>query len=100
MVNPASVKIFGKVYTIEENNEIADDGDYGQCNHRKQQIFYCSGQHHDQVRDTILHEIIHAIDHGINFGLKEEQVHGLACAIYCMFKDNPELLNWMFKGGD
>lgn len=65
-MNFKTIRILGKTYSIREDIELHDDGKFGLCNHRKQEITVYPDQHEDQIRDTILHESIHAIDYGIS----------------------------------
>jgi len=91
-----TLKILGKNYTVDQDEDLSDEDKGGLTNNRKQTITYIE-QHHDQLRDTLLHECLHVLDYGLALDLKEEQVHSLACGIYALLKDNPQFAKWLLE---
>lgn len=96
IIFPGTLNILGKHWSVEwvENPDDfsdSEDGD-GETIFRTQTIRIKEKQHFDAERDTLVHEIFHAIDNNMQLGLKEKQVHRLACAFYGVMRSNPDLV--------
>jgi len=95
------VTINEKVFSISEYtiDDIATQGNaaHGYMLQKNQAICYNSGQHLQQIKDTILHEILHGIDFDSQLNMSETQVHALATNLLALFwnEDNKALTNWL-----
>jgi len=62
-------------------------------------IYYAKNQHRADLVDTILHEILHGALRVSNVKLQqrkeEEVVNKLSSVLLRMFRDNPELTEWL-----
>lgn len=94
---PFSVRVLGKVFLIAfiPQNPLSNDETFGHCDMAKQVINIHDGLTPTEEADTVLHEVIHAIDETIGTGLTEHQVHHLACGLFGVFQDNPELAEYL-----
>lgn len=95
---PQTVKIGGFVWSVEENEKVAAEGNvYGSTHHTKQRIFLEPNETPQKKEQTLLHEILHAIWHQTGLGkrfigdqskIEEEIVHALSMSLYQVLKDN------------
>lgn len=81
-----SLDILGKHYQIEWVDELDDA--LGITYSSKQLIKMVKDLPVDTERETLLHEVIHAVEDGMGLNLTEAQVHGLACGLYAVLKNN------------
>lgn len=93
------VRIFGKTYLVRPLAKPSVHlQDIAGANYPKHGIIeYDSEQKADQLQDTLLHEMIHVLDYDMQLELSERQVHCLASGIICLMKDNPTLIERLFK---
>lgn len=93
---PGTLNVLGKHWPVEwvvDTDDFSDQTDsYGECIFTKQLIRVKNGLPFDCERDTLIHETFHAIDHELQLGLKEKQVHRLACAFYAVMRSNPDFV--------
>lgn len=54
-----------------------------------------SGQQKLLEADTLLHEAIHVLDEIFQLNMTERHVYCLAGGLFALFRDNPELLNYV-----
>lgn len=96
---PGTLNILGKRWPVEwvsNPDDFSDSTDgCGETVYAKQTIRIKEGQHFDAERDTLVHEPFHAIDHELQLGLKEKQIHRLACAFYQVMRANPDYVAYL-----
>jgi hypothetical protein len=87
-----SVYVMGKNYKIIPTTHITELGltEFAKC-----EITIATEADPQQVKDSVLHEIIHAIDLELKLDMEERQVHCMATALLALFKDNPELVEFL-----
>lgn len=85
-----SLNILGKTFKIEWLAELQDA--LGETHTNRQLIKMQKGMPPDTEQETLLHEVIHAVDESLALGMTEGQVHGLACGLFAVFKDNNSTL--------
>lgn len=85
-----SLNILGKTFKVEWVDEL--DGAVGETYTHKQLIRMQKGTPPDTERETLLHEVIHAVDESLALHMTEAQVHGLACGLYAVLRDNEQAL--------
>lgn len=99
IVFPSTLNILGKRWPVEwvaNPDEFSDSEDgCGETDFRKQTIRIKENQVFDAERDTLIHEPFHAIDNELQLGLKEKQVHRLACAFYQVMRANPDYVAYL-----
>lgn len=93
------INIGGFDYTVEENNDIAEQGSlFGSTHHNSQKIFIKPNTTKQQKTATLIHEVMHVI--WFNTGLRsrdnireheEEIIDALSNGIYQVLKDNKGL---------
>lgn len=99
MTIPATIKIGGFQWTVEENDKVANEGGvYGSTHHTKQRIFLEPNETQQKKEQTFLHEVMHAIwdNSGLSKRYKrdkdgdieEEIMHALSNGLYQVLKDN------------
>jgi len=100
---PKKFKLAGKVWTIQYDDRLDDDGELGNCVGYNCKIAYGidATKNHQQFRDTILHECMHAIcyETGLAFELKEDDikvdeemiVRRMSTFTLALFRDNAKL---------
>lgn len=93
----ASVRVIGKTYTVRLVNKSPLDKDSGECDERSQTITVNEDQTEEAMQDTLLHEVIHAIDHTLDAGMEERQVRLLATGLIAVFRDNPDLAEYVTR---
>lgn len=94
---PEKVKVLYKEYTIEEQENLHDDGTdlYGQVHYLPEKILLNIDSSDEQKKATLIHELIHALDEMYCIKLEENLVEKLGTAMYMLIRDNPN----MFGGG-
>lgn len=99
MIFPGTLNIMGKHWVVEwvaNTDDFSDSTDAcGETVYAKQIIRIKEHQTFDSERDTLIHEPFHAIDHELQLGLKEKQIHRLACAFYGMMRANPDFVAYL-----
>jgi hypothetical protein len=96
MIIPSQIKIGGFQWTIEQQMDVAREGDiYGSTHHTSQKIFLDPTMPRQKLEQTLLHEIMHAIwwQSGIERGsedkkLEERVIHALSMGLYQVLQDN------------
>jgi hypothetical protein len=91
-----NVKIGNQTYVIFEV-ECVDKHDSlaGQIKFLESEIRILQDLPHDLKQETILHEVIHGIENFFDLDLEEEEVKMLGRGLTMVFKDNPELLEYL-----
>lgn len=103
---PTRIRVLGKVYSIEETENVQGGEDHevlsGHCAPLLCHIQVSTEQHIQQIRDSLLHELLHAIwsESGLCCTIGEERieehlVHTLASAILALLRDNPALVRYL-----
>ena len=95
---PKTLKIGGFIWTVEESEKIANEGNvFGSTHSRKQRIFLEPNESRQKKEHTLIHEIMHALwwQAGLNSRYKkdenkfeEEIVDALSNGLYQVLKDN------------
>ena len=97
---PSSIRIGPYDIAIAVKDRINDDDDVGEYNHG-QSICLRTNQYNPMFAvDTVLHEVGHALYKcsGLDDGSSEESViTALASGWTQVFRDNPELLSWLYR---
>lgn len=93
---PTSVRVAGKVYTLDPiaQNGLGSDR-AGEANHKKLTITYDTSWAPCQQRDTVLHEVLHCCEAAAGIELEEQHIASLATLLYAVMRDNPELVKWL-----
>jgi len=81
-VGPLSYKV------TSEPHIAAEDGHYGECNHRRLTISIDSGAHPDRQRQTLVHESLEAINDQYSVGLSHDQIERLEGPLFALYSDN------------
>lgn len=93
---PTKVHVCGKPYVIRLTRKLgADAENLGVTSFSSQDIEVLAGQAPQCERDTVLHEITHVIDLSLALGMKERQVHAVACAMLDVLRSNPQLVRYL-----
>lgn len=90
---PPSIKIIGKVYTVEPVPEL--DEECGLCYDVKQLIKISEELPQELSQDTLLHEVMHAVDYQMHINMKERQISAMASGLIAVFKENPEFVKYI-----
>ena len=94
---PKKIKIGGFIWTIEENQDVALEGNmFGSTHYRTQKLFLEKESTQQKKEQCLLHEIMHAIwwQTGLNERYKEKReieeeiIQTLSNGIYQVLKDN------------
>lgn len=96
---PKKLRIGGFVWTVEESEKVAAEGNvYGSTHHTKQRFFLEPNENLQKKEQVLLHEVLHAIWHQTGLGkryasdaekkMEEEIVHALSMGLYQVIKDN------------
>ena len=95
---PKKIKIRAFVYTVTENQDVANEGNvFGSTHLRRQKIFIEPSETQQKKEHTFIHEIIHAVWNQIGLNtrvnkdnpkLEEEIIDGLSHGLYQVLKDN------------
>ena len=90
------VRILGHDYMVrfDPKDQIRQDRT-GSCNSFLGEIVVAPMATPSQQRDVFIHECIEAINFNLELELKHPQIASLACALYQIFADNPEVLDWI-----
>ncbi len=91
------VRVFGSVYKIHRVEHVDSDGCVGMFEPAKESIKIKKDQAPFEEVDTLLHEIIHACEYKAGKPYSEDWVRPVATGLTGVFKDNPELLDWIKK---
>ena len=91
---PSTLRILGKTFALKPipDSEFHVNGNAGRMDFSRQIIWLDMAQEDDQIGDTLLHEAIHALDYSLTLDFSEKQTHALACGLYALFADNPDLV--------
>ena len=92
---PATLRILGKQWEIEEVDEIHDA--FGLCHKPKLKIQIEKDLKESLKLDIIIHEVMHAIDWSMNTKITEEQNTALATGLTAVFIDNPKFVEMLWK---
>jgi hypothetical protein len=94
MIN--KVKIGNQTYVINEVLCVDKrDSLAGQIKFLESEIRILHDLPHDLKQETVLHEVVHGIENFFDLDLEEEEVKQLARGLTMVFKDNPELLEYL-----
>lgn len=94
---PKELKIGGFVWIIEDNKDIAHEGQcFGSTHSYSQKIFLDPGQKEEKKQHTVIHEAMHAIWWQSGLGvrykntkdLEEEVISAVSMGLYQVLKDN------------
>jgi hypothetical protein len=69
----------------------AEDGHYGDCNHRQLTIRIDSGADPERQAQTLMHEALEAINDQYHVKLGHDQIEQLEGALFALLRDNPEV---------
>ena len=98
MALPKSFKLFGRTWALMFKP--MDDA-WGKCHRSLAAITIAPEQTPWEERDTVLHELGHAVlkAQGREYGGKTEElyVQALATGFLHLFRDNPDLVTYLFK---
>lgn len=96
---PESLKINGLVYKVRTDNDVALDAAkaWGFTVMSKQEISIDSTATSARQQKTLCHELLHAIEDRDmeEFQLNERKITSLAVSLFQVFKDNPDLLDYL-----
>lgn len=94
---PNKIKIGGFIWSIEQSEKVANEGNaFGSTHMRKQRIFIEPSENQQKKEHTLIHEIMHAIwwQSGLIERFKEtknaeeEVIQAMAHGMYQVLKDN------------
>lgn len=75
LVVPKQIKIGAHTYKIKlDSNSLEDQGDYGSCNHRLQEILINRKRPPSQKLEVFLHECLHMIKNIYGISLEEAEI--------------------------
>jgi hypothetical protein len=92
-----TIKICSVDYQVIEKPSIEMPDLLGLCHSSIQQIWLCESNTEETNKNTLLHEALHTISHSYDLELSERQVSVTATAIIALFRDNPELIDYILK---
>lgn len=91
---PNKIKIGGKIYTVEETNDLrlGSLNCSAECDYQDLKIrlvpYTCEGK----KQADFIHEVIHAIADNLGYKQQDEQaIEAFAQALYAVIIDNPEM---------
>lgn len=103
-LRPSSIRIMGREFEVDFRDEGDMNGDLGMCDVTECLITVQEGQHEVEEVDTVLHEAMHGLFYLLDFDLsakkEEEIVRRLSTGLIQVFKDNPELLTYIYMAGN
>lgn len=94
---PKRLKIGGFIWSVEENDKVAKEGNaYGSTHHTSQSIYLDPTATQQKKEHTLIHEAMHSIwwQSGLNDRYKktpeieEEVIQAMAHGLYQVLKDN------------
>lgn len=91
---PRQVRVIGRDVAIEYVSELPKA--VGEYDYSTQTVRISENQPAVFEADTVLHELLHAIDDAMQLGMSERQVHCTATGIVALFRDNPDLLDYVY----
>lgn len=97
---PASIKIGGQFYSVEEAKELRNDkGEplFGDCDEDILQIRYEKGMRRGKRQEIILHEVLHLVmsDLGLEKEAEEKLVTISSKSLLQILRDNPQLVSFL-----
>lgn len=93
MTMPSHLKLVGRDISVKTVDDCTDQ--LGGCDFETQTIFIKSGQKKYLEADTLVHECLHFIDELFQLDVTERQVYCIAVALMALFKDNPQMLEYI-----
>ena len=90
---PKLVRVLGRDIPVVVMEELPKA--FGEYDYETQIVRIQAGQQPAFEADTLLHELIHAIDDVMQLGMRERQVHCVASGLIALFKDNPEVIEYL-----
>ena len=97
-MRPTEVKILGIPVEIKYLPESEMKGNFGLADLNRYEILIDDSLSCERERNTLLHEILHHAEYGSQLNLTERQVTVLANVLIAIFKDNEQLVDYIFKG--
>jgi hypothetical protein len=69
------------------------------CDFERQRIYYDMRASQQQLREYVFHEIQHALNHSLELSNASDEAIARRGSVgwLTVFKDNPKLVEWMFK---
>ena len=94
---PNDLDVLGKIWRVLWVKNKFSSVPYGETRFTDCEIRIYKKAALQQRQDTLIHEAIHAIDDSLALGLTEQQVHGLAAALYDVLRRNPIFTLWLMS---
>lgn len=96
-MRPVTVRVFGKIYTVEWRAKALDEFDRAGDHHQAGlAIRIADGLAPDEERETLMHELTHSIERQLGINIAEKKVRQLSVGMYAVLKDNPRLRTYLF----
>jgi heat shock protein HspQ len=90
---PDKVKIGGLIYDVSIEKGVCHglNKAYGTCDYEALEISIEKDYSEQKIKQTFWHEVMHAIDNEYHAGLSEKQIDQMACGLYSVIVDNPDI---------
>lgn len=99
MAAPDAFTVHGVPWALEFKPQ--NEGVAGRCHGAEYRVSIAPGQHPLEERDTVLHELGHAVlrAQGREYAGRTEElyVQAFATGFLQLFRDNPKLVQYLFK---
>lgn len=92
------IRILGIDYEVDfSDNDFIDSA--GKCNTSKTKIWISTKENSpEHAKCVLLHEIIEALNYRLELKLEHQQITSLESSLFQVFKDNPNLLEYLKDG--